>query len=97
VRVVTTLGLHPNTKTSVSPVTPPPFAVKAPETVNDEPEDGFVGEDEAVSIVETGSVSVIELVLRFRVTVPKPVNETVVGSFEPEHVSPPEQLQLERV
>jgi hypothetical protein len=35
-------------------------------------------------------------VWRFNVIVPGPVNVTVIGLFEPEHASPPEQLQFEK-
>jgi hypothetical protein len=89
------LEFQPNTKTTVSPLTPIPFAVNIPETVNVAPGAGFVGEAETVNEVETGFES--DPVFRFKVIVPGPVNVTVVGLFEPEHASPPEQLQLENV
>jgi hypothetical protein len=79
----TTLLLHPNTNTTVSPPTPTPFAVNIPDTVK-VPGDGY--EAEAVSEVETGLGS--EPVLRFNVIFPGPLNVTIVGSFEPEQVSP---------
>jgi hypothetical protein len=80
---------------TICSVESPPFGVSVPETVNDDPGVGLDGAAEAVSIVETGFDR--DPVLRFRVIVPGPVNETVVGSFEPEHASPPKQLQLESV
>ena len=92
---VTMFVLQLNTHTIVSAPTPTPFAVSVPETVNGEPGDGVDVEGDAVSMVETGLVS--EPVWRFRVIVPDPLNVTRVGSFEPEHTSPPEQLQLESV
>jgi hypothetical protein len=87
--------LHPNTNAIVLPPTPAPFAVSFPETVNVVPFPVELGVENAVSEVEMGLVS--EPVLRFNVIVPGPSNVTVVGSFEPEHTSPPEQLQLESV
>jgi hypothetical protein len=56
---------------------------------------GFGGDAEAESEVETGFDN--EPVFRFKVIVPGPVNVTVVGLLEPEHATPPEQLQLESV
>ena len=87
--------LHPNTSTIVLPLTPFPFAVNDPETVNDVPGDGFDCDEEAVKEVETGLLS--EPILRFSVIVPEPSNVIRVGLFEPEHTSPPEQFQLESV
>ena len=66
--------LQLNTHTIVSPLTPTPFAVSDPETVNGEPGDGVDVEGDAVSMVETGLVS--EPVWRFRVIVPGPLNVT---------------------
>jgi hypothetical protein len=66
--------LQLNTHTTVSPLTPTPFAVNDPETVNGEPGDGVDVEGDAVSMVETGLVS--EPVLRSRVIVPGPLNVT---------------------
>jgi hypothetical protein len=56
---------------------------------------GFDGVAETVNDVDVGFVS--DPVFKFNVSVPGPVNVTWVGSFEPEHVRPLEQLQLERV
>jgi hypothetical protein len=86
--------LQLNTHT-IGSLEPPPFGVSVPETVTDEPGVGLCGVAEAVSIVETGFDR--DPVLRFRVIVPGPVKETAVRSFEPEHASPPEQLQPDSV
>ena len=92
---VTMFVLQLNTHTIGSPVTPLPPSVSVPATTNDEPGDGLGGVAEAVSIVELGLVS--EPVLRFSVIVPEPLSVIRVGSFEPEHTSPPEQFQLKSV
>ena len=84
-----------NTQTIGSGVTPTPPSVNVPVTVNGEPGVGADGVAEAVSIVELGLVS--EPVLRVSVIVPGPLNVTIVGSFEPEHVNPPVQVQLDTV
>jgi hypothetical protein len=89
------LVLHPNTNTIVSLPTPPPFAVSSPETVNDEPGVGVDGVAEAVSMVETGFDNAPDL--RVSRTVPGPLNVAIVGSLDPEHVNPTEQVQLETV
>ena len=86
--------LQLNTHT-IGSLEPPPFGVSVPETVTDEPGVGLGGVAEAVSIVETGFDR--DPILTFRVIVPGPVKETVVGSFDPEHANPPEQLQLDTV
>jgi hypothetical protein len=54
-----------------------------------------VDEDVTDGVVEAEFVDV--WVWRFNVIVPGPVIVTVVGLFEPEQASPPEQLQLENV
>ena len=92
---VTMLVLHPNTNTIVSPLTPLPSAVSVPETVNDDPGVGVDGAAEAVSMVETGFDKDPDL--RVNRTIPGPLNVAIVGSFDPEHVNPPEQVQLETV
>jgi hypothetical protein len=92
---VNVFEFHPKTSTVCSPPKPIPFAVSVPETVKDVPRAGFAGDAVAVSEVETGLVS--EPVLRFNVIVPGALNVARVGSFEPEHASPPVQLQLETV
>ena len=92
---VTILVLHPNTKTIVSPLSPFPPAVSVPETVNDDAGVGLGGAAEAVSMVETGLDKDPDL--RVNRTVPGPLNVAIVGSFDPEHVNPPEQVQLETV
>ena len=94
---MTMFVLQLKTHTIFSPLTPFPFDVNVnfPETVNGEPGVGVDVEGDAVSIVELGLVS--EPVLRVSVIVPDPLNLTVVGSFEPEHVNPPVQVQLDTV
>jgi hypothetical protein len=86
---------QPKTNTTVSPLTPTPFAVNDPETANVVPPCIELGVAEAVNEVEMGFDS--EPVLRFKVIVPGPLNVTRVGLFEPEQVRPLEQLQLEGV
>jgi hypothetical protein len=84
---------QPKTNTTVSPLTPTPFAVNDPETVNVVPPCIELGVAEAVNEVETGLVS--EPVLKFMVIVPGPPIETKTTLLEPEHDNPPEQLQFE--
>ena len=52
-------------------------------------------DDTIEDVVETEFVCV--WACRFNVIVPGPVSVTMVEMLEPEHVSPPEQLQLESV
>jgi hypothetical protein len=61
--------------------------------VKDVPPCSGFGDADAVSEVEAGFVSTP--LFKFNVMVPGPLTTTMVGSFEPEHVNPPEQLQLE--
>ncbi len=92
---VTMLELHANTNTICAPPKPTPFAVSMPETVNCAPPCTVLGVAITVKDVEMGFES--DAVFRFSVIVPGPANVTTVGLFEPEHVKPPEQLQLESV
>jgi len=93
--VVTTAVLQLNTRMILSPPFPIPFAVRLPDSVNTLPRDGFRGVAKAVKEVETGFDK--EPVLRFKVIVPGPRNVTRVGSFDPEQVKSPMQLQLDIV
>jgi hypothetical protein len=92
---VTMFEFHPKTSTICFPLTPAPFAVNLPETVNVVPPWIELGVENAVSEVETGLPS--EPVLSFSVIVPGPLNVTRVGSLELEQANPPEQPQLESV
>jgi hypothetical protein len=93
--VVTKAVLQLNTRTIVSPVIPTPFSVRIPETLNVFPWLGFGGAGKAVKEVETGLDK--EPVLRFKVIEPGPRNVAKVGSFDPEQVKSPMQLQLDIV
>ncbi len=92
---VTIAVLQLNTRTIVSPPFPLPFAVRSPDTVNVLPWDGFGGVDKAVTEVEAGFDK--DPILRFNVMLPGPKNIVRVGSFDPEQVKSPVQLQLEIV
>ena len=92
---VTTAVLQLNTRTIVSPSFPTPFSVRLPETVNVLPWDGLGGVVKAVREVEIEFDK--DPVLRFKVIVPGPRNVTRVGSFDPEQVKSPMQLQLDIV
>ena len=92
---VTGFVFQPNNNTICSLSRPTPFAVNTPETVDEAPCTGFVGDTEAVSEVETGFDR--EPDLRVNRTVPGPLNVAIVGLFAFEHVISPEQVQLENV
>ena len=95
VSAVTSAVSQLNTRIIVSPSFPTPFAARIPETVNEPPWDGVGGVAKAVREVETEFDK--EPVLRFKVIVPGPRNVTKVGSFDPEQVKSPMQLQLDIV